>query len=196
MADSGSKFILNLIDHKLPRIIAISDIYPTYFDLGLCSNNSNPICLDYSRRKLDNLIHSGDISMVSPTGNSLLHCISGKFNSEMKYVPIISGYSNTPLYRYIERRPIVTVIDHEKKNLCSLDCREGHMKKNKLCVFVSGSKKHFLCLSDFAFDLEETWSGLRRKFKKTSISSGFKGQKNIFFIYLFSPSISKKLGLG
>ncbi|CAF0925392.1 unnamed protein product [Didymodactylos carnosus] len=111
MIDSGYKFILNLIDNKLPTIIAISEIYPTYFDLGLCSNDSNSRCLDYSCRNVDNLIHSGDVNI----GNSLLHCISGQFNNRMKYVTIISGYSNTPLYRYIERRPIVTIIDHEKK---------------------------------------------------------------------------------
>ncbi|CAF1544149.1 unnamed protein product, partial [Adineta steineri] len=38
MVDSGNKFLLNLINDKLPTIIAISDIYPTYFDLGLSSN--------------------------------------------------------------------------------------------------------------------------------------------------------------
>ncbi len=55
-----------------------------------------------------------------------------------------------------------------------------------VCVRVKGqrSKKHFLCLSAFALDLEETWSRSRPKFKKTSISSGCKGQKNIFFLFL------------
>ncbi|CAF4680165.1 unnamed protein product, partial [Didymodactylos carnosus] len=33
MIDSGYKFVLNLIDNKLPTIIAISEIYPTYFIL-------------------------------------------------------------------------------------------------------------------------------------------------------------------
>ncbi|CAF3098131.1 unnamed protein product [Rotaria sp. Silwood2] len=145
MADSGDKFILNLIDDKLPTIIAISDIFPTYFDLGLCSKNSIPICLDYSRRTLDKLKHSGDITIASPTGNSLLHCISGKFTSGMKYVTIISGYTNTPLYRYIERRPIVTILDHEKKKIyvVSVPLDEFTIGQSTICLPVS-----ITCLND------------------------------------------------
>ncbi|CAF1497431.1 unnamed protein product [Rotaria sordida] len=145
MAESGDKFILNLIDDKLPTIIAISDIFPTYFDLGLCSKNSIPICLDYSRRTLDNLKHSGDITIASRTGNSLLHCISGKFNSGMKYVTIISGYTNTPLYRYIERRPIVIILDHEKKKIyvVSVPLDEFTIGQSTICLPVS-----ITCLED------------------------------------------------
>ncbi len=60
---------------------------------------------------------------------------------------------------------------------------ETKVQKNIDCFLVQMSKKHYLCLSVFVLDVEETWSGLRRKLKKTSISSGFKGQKNIFFAY-------------
>ncbi len=51
----------------------------------------------------------------------------------------------------------------------SLDCREGHMKKNSLCVCLcqgQRSEKHFLCLSVFALDLEETWSWVETKVQK------------------------------
>jgi hypothetical protein len=57
--------------------------------------------------------------------------------------------------------------------------------KKKVCMYVCirvkghRSKKHFLCLSAFALDLEETWSRLRRKLKKTSISSGFKRHSTV-----------------
>ncbi|CAF1029762.1 unnamed protein product [Adineta ricciae] len=115
MIDSGEMFILNLIDQNLPTIIAVSEIYPTYFDLGLCSQRSNPTCLDFRHRILDNLKHSGDINIVGSAGSTLLHCISGQFNPGMKYITVISGFQSTPLYRYLERRPIVTIIDHEKK---------------------------------------------------------------------------------
>ncbi|CAF1389457.1 unnamed protein product [Adineta ricciae] len=115
MIDTGETFILNLIDKNLPTIIAVSEIYPTYFDLGLCSQRSNPVCLDFRHRILDNLKHSGDINIVGSAGSTLLHCISGQFNPGMKYVTVISGFQSTPLYRYLERRPIVTIIDHEKK---------------------------------------------------------------------------------
>ncbi|CAF1345261.1 unnamed protein product [Adineta steineri] len=145
MVDSGNKFLLNLINDKLPTIIAISDIYPTYFDLGLSSNDSNQQCLDYSHRKVDDLIHSGDIQINSSTVSSLLHCISGKFKNGMKYVTIISGYNNTPLYRYIERRPIVTIIDHEKKIIyvVSVPLDEFTIGKSTICIPIG-----ITCLDD------------------------------------------------
>jgi len=72
------------------------------------------------------------------------------------------------------------------------------MKKIKCFCLCEGqrSKKHFLLLSTFALDLDETWPWLIWKFKKTWGTSGFKGQKFIFFFHLLSHRILRKLGHG
>jgi hypothetical protein len=58
------------------------------------------------------------------------------------------------------------------------------------------SKKHFLWFSFFALIVQKTWSGSWSKVQKTSYTSGFKGQKNIFHDFLLSRLLSKKQGPG
>ena len=45
-------------------------------------------------------------------------------------------------------------------------------------------------------DLNESWVRLGSKFKKTSGTSGFKGQKNIFSVHRFPQWISMEVGHG
>ncbi len=72
------------------------------------------------------------------------------------------------------------------------------MKLNKfvclfVCLFVCHrSKKHFLYVFTFTFNVEKIWSWLGSKVKKTLFPSGFKGQKNIFDDFLLSCRLVEK----
>ncbi|KAL2068167.1 hypothetical protein VTL71DRAFT_16265 [Oculimacula yallundae] len=95
-------------------ILAVSERYPTYYDLCVADNAQKTCCYG-ARTTFEGINHSGDIN----EGSDLLHYmkVSDRLASGKAFAVFVSGFQCTKLTRFQERNPVVMVANHAEKAL-------------------------------------------------------------------------------
>ncbi len=100
------------VDPTKIAILAVSERYPTYYDLCVADAACNTTCYS-ATRSFAGMDHSGDINDRS----DLLHHIKidHRVESGKEFAVFVSGYSHTRLTKFQERNPVVMVANHAEK---------------------------------------------------------------------------------
>ncbi|PMD54408.1 uncharacterized protein K444DRAFT_646257 [Hyaloscypha bicolor E] len=95
-------------------ILAVSERYPTYYDLCVADAECKTTCYG-STASLTGMRHSGDINV----GNDLLHHIkvNERLQSGKEFAVFVSGFQCTKLTRFHDRNPVVMIANHTEKAL-------------------------------------------------------------------------------
>lgn len=93
-------------------ILAVSERYPTYYDLCVADAACKTAC--YSAiTSFTGMVHSGDINK----GEDLLHHIKidEQLQSGKEFAVFVSGFQCTKLTRFQDRNPVVMIANHAEK---------------------------------------------------------------------------------
>ncbi|CAG1991636.1 unnamed protein product [Fusarium graminearum] len=113
MQAPSTTFKIPISDNKI-SILAVSERYPTYYDLCFADEKGSTSCWICSEI-IPGLKHSGD----RVNGNDVLHYATldkDKLTEEPICV-FISGFRGTQITRFLGTHPALMVADHEKKTL-------------------------------------------------------------------------------
>ncbi|KAJ5433883.1 hypothetical protein N7491_004478 [Penicillium cf. griseofulvum] len=109
----ASTFKIPIVSGQI-TVLAVSERTPTYYDFCFADASCNTCCW-LERNTFPGIEHSGDIY----TGNNLLDYV--KINkdtlTEKELCVFISGYSKTPITRFLGTHPALLVADHVDKVL-------------------------------------------------------------------------------
>lgn len=116
MVDAGSKFMIEA-DAARPCIYAVSNKFPTFFDLGMIvAGKHELIAYCFTKSPDQQLEHSGDVTFSDAEHKEvLMHSMKGTFVIGQHHPVILTGYKNTPLIAFAAYRPVVLVVDHTQK---------------------------------------------------------------------------------
>ncbi|CZR66263.1 uncharacterized protein PAC_16164 [Phialocephala subalpina] len=95
-------------------ILAVSERYPTYYDLCVGDAECRTTCYS-ATTSFVGIAHSGDIN----EGSDLLHYmkIDERISSGKEFVVFVSGFQCTKLTRFQDRNPVVMIANHAEKAL-------------------------------------------------------------------------------
>ncbi|KUJ08263.1 uncharacterized protein LY89DRAFT_339205 [Mollisia scopiformis] len=95
-------------------ILAVSERYPTYYDLCVANAACKTSCYG-ARATFSGMAHSGDIN----EGTDLLHYIKidQRLEAGKEFAVFVSGFQCTKLTRFRERNPVVMIANHTEKAL-------------------------------------------------------------------------------
>ncbi|KAK0116246.1 hypothetical protein ONS95_013271 [Cadophora gregata] len=102
------------IDSDKIAILAVSERYPTYYDLCVADSACKTTCYG-ATHTFPGINHSGDKN----EGTDLLHHmkISEQLQSGKAFAVFVSGFQCTKLTRFQERNPVVMIANHADKAL-------------------------------------------------------------------------------